>query len=72
MIVVGRKNWMLIGSEDAAPHAAMLFSVMESCRLCGVEPRAYLTHVVDRLHAGGTLAEDLTPRALAERFPLRE
>ena len=72
MIVVGRKNWMLIGSEDAAPHAAMLFSVMESCRLCGIEPRAYLTHVVDRLHAGGTLAEDLTPRALAERFPLRE
>jgi transposase len=72
MIVVGRKNWMLIGSEDAAPHAAVLFSVMESCRLCGVEPRAYLTHVVDRLHTGGTLAEDLTPRALAERFPLRE
>ena len=72
MIVVGRKNWMLIGSEDAAPHAAVLFSVMESCRLCGVEPRAYLTHVVDRLHAGGTSPDNLTPRALAESFPLRE
>lgn len=72
MIVVGRKNWMLIGSEDAAPHAAALFSVMESCRLCKVEPRAYLTHVVERLHAGGTPPEELTPRALAKKFPLRE
>ena len=72
MIVIGRKNWMLIGSEDAAPHAAALFSVMESCRLCKVEPRAYLTHVVEQLHAGATPPEELTPRALAERFPLRE
>ena len=72
MIVVGRKNWMLIGSEDAAPHAAALFSVMESCRLGKVEPRAYLTHVVERLHAGGISPEELTPRALAKKFPLRE
>jgi Transposase IS66 family/IS66 C-terminal element len=72
MIVVGRKNWMLIGSEDAAPHAAALFSIMESCRLCKVEPRAYLTHVLERLHAGGTSPEELTPHALAEKFPLRE
>lgn len=72
MIVVGRKNWMLIGSEDAAPYAAVLFSVMESCRLCKVEPRTYLTHVVGCLHAGGISPEELTPRALAEQFPLRE
>ena len=72
MIVVGRKNWMLIGSEDAAQHAAILFSIMESCRLCKVEPRTYLTYVVDRLHAGGTSPQELTPRALAQRFPLRE
>ena len=72
MIVIGRKNWMLIGSEDAAPHAAALFSIMESCRLCTVEPRAYLTYVVNRLHAGGASPEDLTPQALADRFPLRE
>jgi transposase len=72
MIVVGRKNWMLIGSEDAAQHAAILFSVMESCRLCTVEPRAYLTHVVAHLHAGGTPPAELTPRALAKQFPLRE
>jgi transposase len=72
MIVVGRKNWMLIGSEDAAQHAAILFSVMESCRLCTVEPRAYLTHVIARLHAGGTPPAELTPRALAKQFPLRE
>jgi transposase len=72
MIVVGRKNWMLIGSEDAAPHAAEIYTVMESCRLCKVEPRAYLTHVIARLLAQDTPAEQLTPRSLADQFPLRE
>ena len=71
MIVIGRKNWMLVGSEDAAPSAAALFTVMESCRLCGVEPRAYLSHVVKQLHAGAS-ADVLTPRTLSTQFPLRE
>jgi transposase len=72
MYVVGRKSWMFIGSEDAAPHAAALFTVMESCRISRVEPRGYLTYVVERLHAKDTPAEQLTPRALAPRYPLRE
>lgn len=72
MIVVGRKSWMLIGSEDAAPAAATLFTVVESCRLCRVEPRAYLNHVVQQLHKGVTDPALLTPRALVADFPLRE
>lgn len=68
-IVIGRKNWMLIGSEDAAPHAADLYTIFESCRLSKVEPRAYLAHVIAALHAGGTDPAELTPAALASRFP---
>jgi transposase len=68
-IVIGRKNWMLIGSEDAAPHAADLYTIFESCRLSKVEPRAYLAHVIAALHAGGTNTAALTPAALASRFP---
>jgi transposase len=68
-IVIGRKNWLLIGSEDAAPHAADLYTVFESCRLAKVEPRAYLAHVITALHAGGADPANLTPAALASRFP---
>jgi transposase len=72
MYVVGRKSWMLIGSEDAAHSAADLFTVMENCRISRVEPRAYLAYAVERLHAKDTPPEQLTPKALASRFPLRK
>jgi transposase/regulator of replication initiation timing len=68
-IVIGRKNWLLIGSEDAAPHAADLYTIFESCRLTKVEPRAYLAHVIAALHAGDADPASLTPAALASRFP---
>lgn len=68
-IVIGRKNWLFIGSEDAAPHAADLYTLFESCRLSKVEPRAYLAHVIASLHAGHADAAKLTPAMLADRFP---
>lgn len=68
-IVIGRKNWLLIGSEDAAPHAADLYTIFESCRLSKVEPRAYLAHVIAAIHAGDADPQNLTPAALATRFP---
>ncbi len=68
-VVLGRKNWMLIGSEDAAPHAADLYTIFERCRLSKVEPRAYLAHVIAALHVGGMDSATLTPAALATWFP---
>jgi len=68
-IVIGRKNWLFIGSEDAAPHAADLYTIFESCRLSKVEPRAYLAHVIASLHAGHADAATLTPAMLADKFP---
>lgn len=68
-IVIGRKNWLFIGSEDTAPHAANLYTLFESCRLSRVEPRAYLAHVISQLHTGGVDPATLTPAALATRFP---
>jgi transposase len=68
-IVIGRKNWMLIGSEDAAPHAADLYTIFESCRLSKVEPRAYLAHIIAAIHAGQVDPATLTPAALASQFP---
>jgi hypothetical protein len=45
-IVVGRKNWMLYGSDTHARAAAAIFSVLASCRLHGTEPERYLEELI--------------------------
>jgi hypothetical protein len=42
---VGRKNWLFIGNDDAGAVNATFTSLLASCRLCGVEPWAYLRDV---------------------------
>lgn len=70
-IVIGRKNWLFIGSEDATAWAATSFTLFESCRLAKVSPRPWLGHVIARLHAGDTDYANLTPAACAHRFPAK-
>jgi len=68
-IVIGRKNWLFVGSDDATAWAARNHTLFESCRLARVEPRAYLRHVIASLHAGGVDPATLTPERCAGRFP---
>ena len=49
-MVIGRKNWLFAGSEGGAENAAILFSVVVSCKLAGVDPFAYLRDVLMRIH----------------------
>lgn len=48
-IAVGRKNWNLLGSVASGERAAVLYSLIGTCQLNGVEPWAYLTDVLARL-----------------------
>jgi len=41
--VVGRKTWYGTHSERGAKTAAILFSLVETCKLNHVNPRCYLT-----------------------------
>jgi transposase len=50
--VIGRKTWYGTHSKLGAKTTAVLFSVMESCKLNSVNPRAYLKAIVEQLHAG--------------------
>lgn len=50
--VIGRKTWYGTHSKQGAQTTAVLFSVMESCKLNQVNPRDYLRAVVADLHAG--------------------
>ena len=68
-LVIGRKNWIFCGSENGARNAAILFSLVVSCKLHGVDPFAYFRDVLMRIHTHptGRIAE-LTPRHWQDRF----
>jgi len=63
--VVGRKTWYGTHSKRGALTAAILFSLVESCKLIGVNPRDYFRHLVDDLHTG---KDAYTPRDLKSRL----
>jgi transposase len=68
-LVIGRKNWMFAGSETGAENAAILFSLVVSCKLAGVDPFAYFRDVLLRIHTHPAehIAE-LIPREWQTRF----
>jgi transposase len=47
--VLGRKNYLFCGSDAGGQRAACLYSIIESCKMNGVEPQAYLTDVLARI-----------------------
>lgn len=49
-LVTGRKNWLFAGSEAGAESAAVLYSLVVSCKLAGVDPFAYFRDVLLRIH----------------------
>jgi len=48
-IALGRKNWLFAGSDRGGRAAAIAFSLIQTCKLHGVEPFAYLADVLRRL-----------------------
>jgi transposase len=46
---LGRKNWLFIGSELAGERAAVVMSLLQSAKLNGHDPFAYLKDVLTRL-----------------------
>ena len=67
MIAIGRKNYLFAGSDEGAENWAMLASLIETCKLHGINPEAYLTDVLTKLvnkWSNSRLAE-LTPWAWA-------
>ena len=50
--VIGRKTWYGTHSKLGAKTAAILFSLVEACKLNKVNPRDYFKSLVKDLHAG--------------------
>ncbi|HAI2246801.1 TPA: IS66 family transposase, partial [Escherichia coli] len=45
-VAVGRKNWLFAGSDSGGEHAAVLYSLIGTCRLNNVEPEKWLRYVI--------------------------
>jgi len=48
-IAVGRKNYLFVGSQAGGRSAAVAYTLIETARLNGVDPQAWLTSTLDRI-----------------------
>jgi len=70
-IAVGRRNWTFYGSDNGGHTAAVLNSLIATCKRLTIDPFAYLRHVFARIssHPHGRLAEFLPDHWKAARQP---
>jgi hypothetical protein len=48
-IAIGRKNWLFAGSERGGRSAAIAYTLIETAKLNGVDPQAWLTDTLGRI-----------------------
>ena len=48
-VAVGRRNWTFCGSDSGGRRAAAIYTLIESCKLNDVDPRAWLADILARL-----------------------
>ena len=66
---IGRKNWLFLGSEQAGPRAAILFTVLAGAKRHRIEPWAYLREILLRLHADNSRLDEMLPDRWAADHP---
>ena len=48
-IALGRKNYLFMGSEGGGKSAAIAYTLIETAKLNGVDPQAWLTDILGRI-----------------------
>lgn len=48
-LAIGRKNWLFVGSQEGGEAAAIIFSLVQTCRAININPRDYLEDVMRRI-----------------------
>ena len=59
-VAVGRKNWIFFGNERGGEAAAVMYSLIATCKEHGIDPRTYLRDVLLRI-AKVSDVKELTP-----------
>lgn len=48
-MVLGRKNWLFAGADVGGERAAAMYTLIETAKLNGLDPEAYLRDVITRI-----------------------
>ncbi len=69
-VALGRRNYMFAGSDSGGERAAAMYSLLGSCKLNGINPRAYLDYVLTRIadHKINVI-DELMPWNIARLLP---
>jgi transposase len=49
-IGIGRKNWLFAGADTGAETLARAMTIIETAKMNGLDPQAYLTDILDRIN----------------------
>ena len=58
-ITLNRKNALFAGNDGGARHWAIALTLVQTAKLNGVDPMAYLTDVLERIVSGRTKVHEL-------------
>jgi hypothetical protein len=50
--VIGRKGWLMSQTANGANASAVLYSLIETAKACGIKPYEYLVHVMQKMMEG--------------------
>jgi transposase len=51
---IGERNWTFIGHPEAGEKSAIIYTILATCRVHCIEPRAYLTDILEQLVPAGS------------------
>ena len=72
-IALNRKNALFAGSDGGGEHWAIIASLIETCKLCDIDPHAYLADTLAKIVNGhrNSQIDALLPWAYTQREPLK-
>jgi hypothetical protein len=71
LVALGRRNYLFAGSDHGGQRAAVLYSLIQTAKTNGLDPEAYLRHVLGRIatHPINRI-EELLPWNVAQNLSL--
>ena len=48
-LALGRKNWLFAGADSGGERAATIYTILQTATLNGLDPEAYLRHLIARI-----------------------